>query len=190
MQCTMFLTGNFIRLYPEYVRRMVADGHELGNHSFSHPHLTLLEIDGSSNSKDYVNREFIRRQLGTTDSLFQEVTNRHLTPLWRAPFGELNKDILLWAAEAGYKHINWSAKADSWDWVADTTSNLYRSAEEIYKHYIDLEQKEGLDGRILLMHLGSERSADFPYQTLGKLIDELRERDYHFKSVSQMINAH
>jgi peptidoglycan/xylan/chitin deacetylase (PgdA/CDA1 family) len=188
VKSTMFLTGDFIRLYPEETRRIVADGHEVGNHSLSHPHLTRLEIDGSSTSRDYVNREFIINQLLKTDSLFYQTTQEKMAPVWRAPFGEQNRDILTWAAEAGFKHINWSAKSDSWDWVADTSSALYRSATEIYEHFMQLEVNSGLNGRILLMHLGSERQKDFPYTSLGRIIDELKSRGYKFLTIGQLLN--
>lgn len=189
VSCTMFLTGGFIKRYPEYVSRIIADGHEVGNHSYNHPHLTNLEIDGSAKSRPSINRSYIHKELDKTDSLFNLIIGEHLTPLWRAPFGEFNSDILLWAAEAGYKHINWSLKCDSWDWVADTSSNLYRSADEIYAYYMNLEKELGLQGRILLMHLGSERQSDFPYTVLGRLIDSLQERGYTFTTVSKLLSA-
>lgn len=187
IKCTLFLTGAFIRRYPALVRRMLADGHELGNHSMNHPHLTRLEMDGRSESRSYVNRQFIKNELTKPDSLFHLLTGIHLAPLWRAPFGELNRDILRWAAEAGWKHTGWSLKCDSWDWVADSTSPLFRTPQEIVTHFKQLEHKQGLNGRILLMHLSSERKKDFPYSVLGKLIDDLRARGYRFATVSGLL---
>jgi len=187
--CTMFLTGGFIKRYPDYVTRIIIDGHEVGNHSYNHLHLTNLEIDGSAKLRPYVNRSYIHNELDKTDSLFNLISGEHLASFWRAPFGEINPDILLWAAEAGYKHINWSLKCDSWDWVADTSSNLYRSADEIYTYYMNLENELGLNGRVLLMHLGSERQSDFPYTVLGRLIDSLQERGYTFTTVSKLLST-
>ena len=189
LKCTLFLTGDFIKRYPALVRRMIADGHELGNHSMHHPHLTNLEIDGSSKSRSYVNRRYIKKELSEPDSLFYILSGIHLAPLWRAPFGELNRDILRWAAEAGWKHTGWSLKCDSWDWVADSTSQLYRTPQEIVTHFEQLENKQGLNGRILLMHLSSERKKDFPYTVLGRLIDSLRSRGYRFVTVSRLLTG-
>jgi len=70
IRCAIFLTGHFIKTYPQMVKEIVRDGREVGNHSLTHPHLTLLEIDGSSQERAYVNRKFILRQLQTTASLF------------------------------------------------------------------------------------------------------------------------
>ena len=187
VHCTMFLTGGFIHRYPDLVKQILADGHEPGNHSFDHPHLTNLEIDGSKTTKEGVTRKLIWHELLRTDSLFKNITGRNLALLWRAPFGELNENILLWAAEIGYKHVNWSLHCDSWDWVADTSSQLYRSPQLIFKYFLKQEGESGLQGRILLMHLGSERKRDFPYSILGKLIDALHKRGYRFVTVNTLI---
>jgi len=187
VHCTIFLTGAFIRKYPGLVLRMVEDGHEIGNHSYNHPHLTKLEIDGSNVTLDGVNREFVYNQLHKTDSLFYALTHRSMAPYWRAPYGELNNNILLWAAEAGYKHIGWSQRCDTWDWVADTGSVLYRSNGQILEHVLKLEEKSGLDGKILLMHLGTERKADYPYMILEEMIKTLQERGYRFARISELL---
>lgn len=185
--CTIFLTGTFIKKYPDLVRRMVNEGHEIGNHSYNHPHLTNLELNGSSSTRANVNRAFIHEQLQKTDSMFYAITRQRMAPFWRAPFGEINKDILLWAAEAGYKHIGWSQRCDTWDWVADTTSALYRSNGQILDHVLTLEKSSGLDGKILLMHLGTERKADYPYLVLEDMIQTLKNRGYRFLKISELL---
>ncbi len=187
VHCTMFLTGEFIRRYPELVKEIVAEGHEAGNHSFSHPHLTNLELDGSQLTRTGITREKVWKELLRTDSLFKQTSGESMAALWRAPYGELNNEILLWAAEIGFKHINWSLRCDSWDWVADTSSHLYRNPQEMLDYFLNLESETGLQGRIVLMHLGSERKKDFPYTVLGKFIDTLRVRGYRFVRVSTLL---
>lgn len=188
VHCTMFLTGGFIRRYPQLVKEISTDGHEVGNHCFSHPHLTNLELDGSQHTRTGITREILWNELLKTDSLFKQTSGHPMVALWRAPFGELNNDILLWAAEIGFKHINWCQHCDSWDWVADTSSQLYRSSTEILSHFLTLESEKGLQGKILLMHLGTERKKDYPYTILGKLIDELRSKGYRFVRVTNLLN--
>lgn len=189
VRCTMFLTGRFIGRYAPLVRQMIEDNHEIANHSWSHPHLNHLEIDGSITSLPYVNRTFVYEQLLKTDSLYKILSGSPMAPYWRAPYGEVNNDILLWAAEAGYKHIGWSARCDSWDWVADSSSRFYRSSKEILDYFVDLEAEKGLQGKIILMHLGSEREKDFPYLILPDLIQTLRQRGYRFVTVSQLLTV-
>ena len=187
IRCTIFLTGEFMRRYPDIVRELTDDGHETGNHSLTHPHLTLLEVDGSSRNREYVNRDFLYGQLLTADSMYTAISGRSMARLWRAPFGELNKDILLWAAEAGYKHIGWSARCDTWDWVTDSASALYRTNREILEHLLEEEEKSGLNGKIILMHFGTERKKDKPYQILNELFEELRRRNYSFVTVTELM---
>ncbi len=187
IKCTIFLTGDFIRRYPDLVQRMIKDGHEIGNHSLKHPHLTYLEIDGSNKTLPNVQREFIYKQLLKADSLYEQIAGQPMAPFWRAPYGEINNDILLWAAEAGYKHISWSAKCDTWDWVADSGSSLYRTNSGILNHILKVEEKYGLSGKIILMHLGSDRDGDFPYLILPELIKTLKERGYTFKTISRLL---
>lgn len=187
LRCTMFLTGRFVQHFPHLVDRILADGHEIANHSYNHPHLTNLEIDGSNTLRPYVDRAYIHRQLVTTDSIFFKGFGQHMKPYWRAPFGEINPQILRWAAELGFRHIGWSAQCDSWDWVADTTSKLYRSPAEIEVHFLAVESEKGLSGKIILMHLSSKRSLGFPYESLAAMIHDLRNRGYRFVKISELL---
>ncbi len=188
VHCTFFVTGQFIRRYPHIVRQIISDGHQVGNHTLMHPHLTTYAINGRQLTLPTVTRQFLFRQLLGTDSLFHKITGKHLAPFWRAPYGEFNKQILRWAAEAGFKHVGWSKHCDALDWVADSTSALYRSAHQILEHFLHLEETSGLQGRIILMHLGTDRPKDFPYEIIGTLIDSLRHRGYHFTTVGHLIS--
>ena len=107
---------------------------------------------------------------------------------YRAP-GETTEEFLRWAAEAGFKHIGWSPKCDALDWVKDSTSSLYRSSNQILQHFLKLEEEHGLNGRIILMHIATERQNDFAYLMLPALIDSLRHRGYRFVTVSKLLNA-
>lgn len=187
IKCTMFVTGQFVENYPDIVGQIIKDGHEVGNHSYNHPHFTNLEIDGSKTTRKKVTKKYFSKQLNITDSLYHAAFGKHMVPYWRAPFGEINREVLYWAAELGYRHIGWSYHCDSWDWVADKSSQLYRSAKEIEDHFLTLDKERGLNGKIILMHLGSERKDDFPYLTLAALIKELKSRNYKFLKVSELL---
>ncbi len=187
INCTMFITGQFVKNYPQLVQQIIDDGHEVGNHSFSHPHFTNIEIDGTQATRQKITKKYFSRQLNITDSLFYAGFGIHMKPYWRAPFGEINNEVLFWAAELGYRHIGWSYRCDSWDWVADPASSLYRSSKAIEDHFLEMENSNGLNGRIILMHLGSERKDDFAYLTLASLIEELKNRNYKFLKVSELL---
>jgi peptidoglycan/xylan/chitin deacetylase (PgdA/CDA1 family) len=187
LEATFFLTGRFIEKYPDIVQQLVGSNFELGNHTYSHPHLTQIEINKTQRSLPRVDRIFIRQQLNKADSVLFSKFNTHFMPYWRAPYGEYNQEILLWAAEDGYRHIRWSDQCDTWDYVTDIESPLYRSSQEIYYHLIELEQKGKLSGSIILMHLGSDRQSDFPYKMLKKFISYMKERGFKFLTISQLL---
>ncbi len=189
LRCTIFVTGAFVKRYPDLVRQIKLEGHEIANHTLSHPHLTQFAQNFSQKTSSRVDQKYVTRQLQAVDSLFYRVTQSHLAPYWRAPFGEYNKEILRWAAMAGFKHIRWSSGCDALDWTDDSTSTLYRSANQILEHFLRLEERKGLNGAIILMHLGTNRKTDFPYLILPALIDSLRQRSYQFVTVTGLLNA-
>jgi peptidoglycan/xylan/chitin deacetylase (PgdA/CDA1 family) len=189
LKLTFFLTGTFIRKFPEIVQNLISNGHELANHSYSHPHLTSFAVNQTHNNLMHTDRTFIQDQLYRTDSLFYNKFGQHLKPFWRAPFGEINDQILIWAAEYGYKHIGWSAYCDTRDWVSDKDSELYRTGEEIYQNLIDLESKGRLRGAVILMHVHTDRPIDKPFKILPKLINTLQDRGYKIVPISSLLTT-
>jgi peptidoglycan/xylan/chitin deacetylase (PgdA/CDA1 family) len=189
IQTTMFLTGQFIERYPELVKRMLSEGHEIGNHTYNHPHLTLYDSLQQHITRPEVDRGFLVWQLKHTDSLFYELTGQHMAPLWRAPYGEVNPEIIQWAAEAGYMHIHWGRELDTRDWMADETQLGYLSAEKVLQNILRMaEDASKLNGGIILMHLGTQRKKSAMYTVLDSLINGLRARGYELVSVKKNIN--
>lgn len=187
IRSTFFLTGAFIKQFPQIIARLISNNMELANHTYTHPHLTTFEENNRHFNRAYVNREMLFGQLNKTDSLFYLNFGQHLSPFWRAPFGEYNREILTWAAECGYRHIGWSKNGDTRDWVSEKDSPLYRSGEEIYEHIMKMERDGQLNGAVILMHLHSDRHDDMPYKILPKIIEALREKNYQFLTVSELL---
>ncbi len=194
IKTTIFLSGDFIKLHPRITRRIVAEGHEVGNHSTTHPHLTQLEINGTQRTRKGITRDFLVGELNIAEKRFFEVTGRHMSPLWRAPYGEINAELRAWAFSAGYLHIGWTYDSkkrislDSLDWVDDKTSRLYHSPEEIKKRILSFGDKGGhLGGGIILMHLGTERGSDRASSILGEMLDDLLKRGLSVVKVSDLI---
>jgi peptidoglycan/xylan/chitin deacetylase (PgdA/CDA1 family) len=197
VHCTFFLTGEFIRRYPGTVKRILQEGHEVGNHTWSHPHLTSFAKNRKHETLPGITSEKIRQELSKTASLFKLVTGKEMAGFWRAPYGEYNAEILRWSAEAGYKHIGWTVgrgweeSMDSMDWVADKNSTAYHSADEITEKILKYGtgKKYGANGAIVLMHLGTDRKEDFPHQKLPEIIEELKKQGYRLVRMSDMENA-
>lgn len=191
LHCTLFLTGKFILRHPDLVKQMIADGHEIANHTYSHPHLTTFADNHRQDTRPGITRRFVQRQLLRTDSIFFRLTGRHLKPYWRAPYGEYNKAILRWAGEVGYVHIRWSNGFDTYDWVTDESSRLYRTPDAIFRQFqaADRRRSAGLNGVIVLMHLGSHRSRNHVFEVLPKLIEMLKKKGYQIGSISELLKA-
>ena len=194
IKTTIFLTGDFIKRYPDIVFKMVEDGHEIGNHSLTHPHLTTFEKNFKQQTLPDVNKEFVTEQLKETARIFKKTTGKDMAPLWRAPYGEQNAEIRQWAYEAGFTHVGWTTDRkrketlDTLDWVSDEESEFYHSAEEIKERILNFDKGgSGVKGGIVLMHLGTERKAGHVYTKLPEIIDSLGERGYKFVKVSELL---
>ncbi|NOY59183.1 MAG: polysaccharide deacetylase family protein [Calditrichaeota bacterium] len=192
VHCTMFLTGNFIKHFPDLARRIVAEGHEVGNHTWSHPHLTTIEINSRQNTLPQISRDKLQEELTKTAELFFKTTHQRMAPYWRAPYGEHNLQIRRWAAEIGYTQVGWTIghgeTMDTMDWVADTTSKIYKPSHAILQKLLDFgkDNEHGANGSIILMHLDTQRDHDQVYTIIPALIDSMRARGYEFVKVSQL----
>ena len=195
LQTTLFLTGEFIRNYPDIVLRALEDGHEIANHTYDHPHLTTFNQNRRHDLREGITREWFERQLRDTEEAYFEVTGQKMAPFWRAPYGELNAELLQWAADLGYRHINWSRNMggvgtlDSLDWVADPGSPLYLSGDRFYERFANLARYEDdtTHGAIILMHLGTQRQSDALHHQLADLLDTYTEQGFQILPVSQLI---
>ncbi len=196
-RATFFLTGEFIEKHQKMVRRIVAEGHDVGNHTWRHPHLTTYAEDRKQTTRPGITAGRMRDELLKTASLFRSVTGRDLSPVWRAPYGEFNAEILRWAADAGFRHVGWTTgrgwaeTMDTMDWVADRKSKAYHSAEEVEDKILRFAEtgKNGANGAVILMHLGTERRDDKPHEKLESIIEGLNRLGYKPVRVSEMMTA-
>jgi len=189
IRATLFLTGEFIEKQPVLVRRAVLAGHEIGNHTYSHPHLTSYATNHRQELLPEITREYLADQLHRTESLFERVTGHEMAPLWRAPFGEENAILRAWALEEGYLHVRWSylkgKSLDTLDWVDDEHSPLYRNSREIVDRLLRFPH---LEGGIILMHLATDRKEP-PWEHLPEFVRALRKRNLQIVRISQLLEA-
>lgn len=195
IKTTIFLSGTFMNLHPDVTMRIVEDGHEVGNHTATHPHLTDYATTYTHNTLKSMNRMKLLRELQGAEKLFTSITGTSMAPLWRAPYGEVNRELRAWAFEFGYLHIGWTYEQktreslDTLDWVSEPTSRLYLTADEIFKRITEFgKESGGAGGGIILMHLGTQRTFDKASSILGEMLDELRGRGYRFVKVSTMLS--
>ena len=185
IRTTIFLTGEFIRRYPATTRRVAEDGHEVGNHTDTHPHLTTYAADGRQVTRLGVDRAFLAGELARTARMYRDATGRTMAPIWRAPFGEHNPEIRRWAAEQGYWHVGWTGGRtglDGMDWVTDLRSRSYQTAERLIARLV----RRAENGGIVLLHLGSDRDEPVAAR-IGSLLDGLRDRGFRFARASEFL---
>jgi len=100
---TFFLTGKWAEQYPDLARRIALDGHEVGNHSYSHPDLTTLSD------------EEVLRQIRDAEEAITAATGRPPAPLFREPYGAYSDHERRLVRQAGYSYsIYW--EVDTLDW--------------------------------------------------------------------------
>ncbi len=184
---SFYVVGENIDKYPNVLKRIDQAGHEIGNHTYSHPHLTTYAENRRHRLLAGVTQKSFRRELRRTEEAFVAATGRAMQPLWRAPFGEENSILRGWALEMGYLHVRWNslegASLDSHDWIADEHSSLYKSSSRIMEHLLRFPQ---LSGGIILMHLATERSEP-PWNELPVFLEALSERGLQPTRVTELL---
>ncbi len=186
---TIFLTGQFIQRYPDATLSILAEGHEIGNHTWSHRHLTQYEKNRTHATLPAINQGVLASELARTREIFSEVTQTHLQPFWRAPFGEHNKSIRTWAYAEGFLHIGWSQGFDSMDWMTNPKSRYYLRPDQLKQRLLEKLKRSESAGKVILFHLGSQRpDEDRPYHMLADFIDEARSKGYRFTTVGQSLS--
>jgi peptidoglycan/xylan/chitin deacetylase (PgdA/CDA1 family) len=160
---TFFITGNFAQRHEPCAKAITGHGHELGNHTWSHPDLT-------KQSDEVVREEIVRGEM-----LLSEISGQSPRPRFRAPFGERNDRVLRIAANLGYRSIYWTL--DSLD------SSEPRKTPEFLIDRITGKTDAELDGAIILMHVGEKATAD----ALPAIIANLQDRGFDLVTVSTLL---
>lgn len=103
VKATFFLAGNYLQRNADLVRRMVAEGHTVGNHTVDHPDMTKLS------------GEDFEAQLKGLESLYESITGSPMVKLYRPPQGLYSEGSLEQAQKLGYKTVFWSLAYADWD---------------------------------------------------------------------------
>jgi peptidoglycan/xylan/chitin deacetylase (PgdA/CDA1 family) len=185
IRTTIFLTGDFIRRFPDLVRRIAQDGHEIGNHTMNHPHFApRMKRDPKWT------RERFQQELLDADRELYKLLGRPMDPYWRPPYGEHTAELRRWAEELGYRTVCWSEGADTLDWTTVKEFNLYRNGSDTIARLERRMAKADGDGLIVLMHLGSLRPTfDRPANYLNPFMDRAIQAGWHFVCIGDYLQA-
>ena len=128
VKATFFLCGYWVEKYPEEVKKIAAEGHDLGNHSATHPHMSRISS------------EEIAQELQKCHENVKKLTGVEME-LFRPPFGEYDNHVIETAEQNGYYTIQWDV--DSLDWKEQGAEVEIRQV---------LEHKHLGNGSIILFH--------------------------------------
>lgn len=156
VKATFFLEGQYVKSRPAFARRMADEGHELGNHSYTHAHLREADDDR------------IREELTRTQDIVKQVTGKSPTMI-RPPYGELDDRVQAIATEMRLPIVLWNG--GSRDWAT-------RNEKAIYNEVLKNAKRDG----VILMHDWVEQTV----KVMPKLLDALRKQGYHVVSVSSL----
>lgn len=178
---TFFVIGENGQSNPDLLKRIVDEGHEIGNHSYTHPNLGAVP------------NRITSLELNATQRLIESVTGRS-TRLFRAPyFGDAEPrtpdevEPTVEAQNLGYISVGLHIDPD--DWLL-TDANGPRSADDIVNETIEEASitTPELRGQIVLLHDGGG-DRHLTAEALPRLIDELRSRGFQFTTVSDLANV-
>ena len=180
-----FFTGRFYNLYPDVVRRLVADGHYVGSHSYGH----LLYAPWERRDSLLVTHEqFDADMRQSYETMARFGISKQKAPFFIPPYEYYNSTVNAWARQAGLQIVNFTpGTGTNADYTTPDMKN-YRSSKELYRRLMTYERQHTLNGHFLLVHFGtSPLRTDKFYLRLPQIIKELRRRGYEFVSVEEMV---
>lgn len=156
-KCTFFVVGEFVDKYPDAVRKLNSAGHEIANHSDTHPHASKLTP------------EKIEKEIINCEEKISAITSSS-AKIFRAPYGDYNDTVVKTASKIGFYTIQWDV--DSLDWQDKTPEQM-----------LSLISKKIQSGSIILMHTGTKNTA----AALPGILRFLNEQGYQPIIVSDLI---
>ena len=160
VKAAFFIVGNYLSTSPDLVKRMLAEGHIVGNHSFHHPDVSQMD------------REAFSKELGELESLYEQTVGSPMQKFYRPPQGKYSENNLKIAKELGFKTFFWSLAYVDWDPKKQPTH------EEAFQKLL----KRVHPGAIVLLHNTS--------RTNGEILDELltkwEEMGYSFRRLDEL----
>ncbi len=158
---TFFVVGNFVSTSGDLLKRMVDEGHAVGNHTFSHPDMSKIST-----------QEAFAKELSQVEELFKEATGTEMEKYYRPPQGKYNEANLKMAKDMGYKTFFWSLAYV--DWYQDQQP----SKEEAFEKLLGRIHP----GAIVLLHNTSSTNG----QILDELLNKWEDMGYTFHPLKEL----
>lgn len=163
VKATFFLVGNYIETSPELVKRMVNEGHTVGNHTYSHPDMSKISDE-----------ESFKKELQSLENLYKETTGEELLKIYRPPQGKYCVSNLEMADKLGYKTIFWSLAYV--DWYEDKQPTKEEAFNKLLKRIHP--------GAVVLLHSTSKTNGEI----LDELLTKWEDMGYSFGEIKDLIS--
>jgi len=159
-----FLVGNYIEKNADLVRRMVEEGHIVGNHTMHHKDMRQLS-----------DKAAFTKELTDLEELFQSVTGKAMPKYYRPPQGVYSEENLKMAQELGYKTVFWSLAYVDWNNDAQPT------AEQAFSKLLPRTH----NGAVVLLHSTSQTNA----RILDELLTKWKQQGYTFAGIDTLFET-
>ena len=156
---TFFATGGWVEKYPDDVKAILANGHDIGNHSENHKNMSQLS------------KEEMKSEIMMVHDRVKELTGYEMT-MFRPPYGDYSNEVIQTVREVGYYPIQWDV--DSLDWKDYDAATIIN---KVCNH------KHLGNGSIILCHNGAKHTAE----ALDEMITTLKNKGYELVMVKDLI---
>ena len=161
VKAAFFLVGNYLQQNADLVRRMVSEGHIVGNHTMHHPDMSKIS--------DFT---AFQKELADLEALYFDITGQEMQKYYRPPQGTYSEENLKMAQELGYKTVFWSLAYVDWN------NNDQPTAEYAFSKLLPRTH----NGAVVLLHSTSQTNA----QILDELLTRWKEMGYTFATLEDL----
>lgn len=158
VKAAFFVVGNYIETSPDLIKRMVDEGHIVGNHTYHHPDMSKIS-----------DMESFKKEILSLEELYKTTTGQDIPKFYRPPQGKYSEENLKMADELGYKTMFWSLAYVDW-YVDKQPTKEYAFGKLIPRIH---------PGAIVLLHSTSKTNAEI----LDELITKWKDEGYTFKTL-------
>lgn len=162
VSATFFVVGTYIESEPDLIRRMVEEGHTVGNHTWHHPNMSQI-----------ADMDSFKKEITDVEDVFLNVTGQEMARYYRPPQGKYNVENLQMAKELGYKTFFWSLAYVDW------YQNNQPTKEEAFDKLIGRIHP----GAVVLLHSTSSTNAAI----LDELLTKWEEMGYQVRPLSELV---
>lgn len=159
-RAAFFIVGNYLSTSPDLVKRMVEEGHIVGNHSYHHPDMSGM------------GKEEFAKELGELETLYEQTIGTPMEKYYRPPQGKYSSNSLQIAKDMGYQTIFWSLAYVDWN----------QDSQPTHEEAFDKLLKRVHPGAVVLLHNTSKTNGEI----LDELLTKWEEMGYSFKPLSEL----